>query len=133
MKQTLKFSAIAFLLFTAITTFAATSEMTHYEGQPELLTRASNPGDKIKKTSKAIDKDVFTEGTDIVYVSFSNPELQTIKLEVRDGLNRIVYSNEIDGEASLNKTFNFKGAYKGYYTIHVENEKESYSKEFEIL
>ncbi len=95
--------------------------------------RASNPGDKIKKASNAIDKDVFTEGTDMVYVSFSNPELQRIKLEVRDGLNRIVYSKEIDGEASVSKTFNFKGAYKGYYTIQIENEKKSFSKEFEIL
>ncbi len=36
MKQTLKFSAIAFLLFTATTTFAATSEMTLNDVQPEL-------------------------------------------------------------------------------------------------
>jgi hypothetical protein len=52
---------------------------------------------------------------------------------VRDGLNRIVYSKEIDGEASVSKTFNFEGAYKGYYTIQIENEKKSFSKEFEIL
>jgi hypothetical protein len=133
MRQTLKFSAIAFLLFTATTTFAATSEMTLNEVQPELSIRATNPGDKVKKEPNAIDKDVFTEGTDMVYVSFSNPELQRIKLEVRDGLNRIVYSNEIDGEASVSKTFNFTGAYKGYYTIHIGNEKKSFSKEFEIL
>jgi len=133
MKQTLKFSAIAFLLFTAITTFAATSERTHYETQPELSDITLHPGDKIKKVSSTIEDEIFTEGTDMVYVSFSNPELDLIKLEVRDGLDRIVYTNEIDGAATLSKTFNFKGAYKGFYTIHIAHGKKSFSKEFEIL
>ena len=132
MRQTLKFSAIAFLLFTATATFAATSKITHYEAQPALLNKITNPGDKIKKASNTMDKDVFTEGTDMVYVSFSNPELQRIKIEVRDGLNRVVYSKEIEGEASVNKTFHFNGAYEGYYTIQIQNEKKSFSKEFEV-
>ena len=68
----------------------------------------------------------------MVYVSFANPELQRIKIEVRDGLNRVVYSKEIDGEASVSKTFHFNGAYQGYYTIQIQNEKKSFSKEFEV-
>ncbi len=131
MRQTLKLSAIAVLFLTSMTTLASTVNPVSTvikNGNSIAINTHSD-----KSIADEAKNDVFSEGKDTVYVSLANPELKNIKIEVRDGLNRLIYSKQVTGATSIAKTFHFNNAFKGYYTIKLNNGSTTYSKEFEIL
>lgn len=115
MKQTLKLSVLVLAFFASINVFAN-----------------DNTKDPITVTSGIDAASIIVEHNDKVYVVFENPELQAIHIEVRDGLDRLVFKETLTDKASISKVFNFTKAYTGTYTITVNDGVNRYYKSVEI-
>ncbi|GGG24039.1 hypothetical protein GCM10011344_25990 [Dokdonia pacifica] len=119
MKNTLKLSLLFALLITSVHVNATTLE-TFVE------TKESNP--------KTITDDlVIREKDEKVSVILLNLDLNPIKITIRDGFGRIVFSETIKDNKTIHKSFNFKKAYKGSYSIKVRNGLTTYNKEIKII
>lgn len=92
----------------------------------------SNPTDPVKKENSSRANTIFVENNDKVYLNLDNPELNTIKVEVRDALDRLVYQEVFKDKEAVKKTLNFTKAYSGSYYITVCNGTNTFSKSIKI-
>jgi len=116
MKQTLKLSVLVIALLGSINMFANENLGT----------------DPVKITKSTNTSSVFVERNDKIYLILDNPELSSVHIEIRDGLDRLVYSETLKDKEAVKKTFNFTKAYAGFYQITVNNGTDFFSKAIEI-
>lgn len=116
MKKTLKLSVLVVAFFASLNLFANESTST----------------DPLKKEKTANAKTIFSERNDKVYVVLNNPELNTVYIEVRDAIDRLVYKETYKGQEAIKKAFNFTKAYAGSYNIIVQSGDDTFSKSIEI-
>lgn len=119
MKNTLKLSLLLTLLIASVHVNATTSE-TFTETEKT-------------STTDIADDLVIREKDEKVSVILLNLELNPVKITIRDGFGRIVFSETIKDNKTIHKSFNFKKAYKGNYSIKVKNGLTTYNKEIEII
>ncbi|WP_299766734.1 hypothetical protein [uncultured Dokdonia sp.] len=119
MKNTLKLSLLLALLITSVNIHATTLKTF-------VATEKSNP-------TTIADDLVIREKDEKVSVILLNLDLNPVKITIRDGFGRIVFSETINDNKTIHKSFNFKKAYKGSYSIKVKNGLTTYSKEIEII
>lgn len=145
MKRTLKITTMAVLLVTATAVQAeemSSTQLDHTLSQGISLPIAFDEGeilplsivdpiDKDKKDDKEVKK-VFIEKDEKVYIRLDNSSMNIIDIEVRDGFERIIYTEKVKKTGDVLKSLNFKKAYKGYYTIKVNDGAQTYSKEIAI-
>ncbi len=79
------------------------------------------------------DTYVIQEKDGKVSVNLLNLDLNPIKIIIRDGLGRIVFSETISDNNAIHKSFNFTNAYQGSYSIKVKDGSRTYNKEIEII
>lgn len=115
MKQTLKLSVLVLAFFASINVFANDKTV-----------------DPITATASIDVSSVIVERDDKVYVVFENPELQAIRIEVRDGLDRLIYRETLKDKAEIKKAFDFTKAYQGTYYVTVNDGVNTYFKAVEI-
>lgn len=113
MKKTLKLSAVIVVLLTS---FALNANNT----------------DPRKKVKTEVLPSIFSERNDKIFVVLDNPEMKAVSLEVRDGLDRLLYKETITEQAAVKKVFNFTKAYAGSYHITVRNATDVFSTAIEI-
>lgn len=83
--------------------------------------------------SKKIDhKPVYLKKDGKVYLNLLNLDLNPVDIEVRDEMDRLLFSETIDGTPTVAKSFNFKKAFKGFYTIKVKDGAIVYTEEIEV-
>ena len=116
MKNTLKLSVLVLAFFASINMLANDNTAT----DPRKISKDKN------STS------IFAERNDKVYLLLDNPELSAVKIEVRDGLDRLVYSEILEDKQAVKKTFNFTKAYAGSYHITVNNGTDVFYTAIEI-
>ena len=116
MKQTLKLSVLVIALFASITMFANDKTTT----------------DPVKAKENTTATSIFAEKNDMVYLRLDNPELSTIRIEIRDGLDRLVHSEILTDKEAVKKAFNFTKAYTGSYQITVNNGTDIFYTAIEI-
>lgn len=114
MKNTLKLTVAFFALLTSATIYA------------------NDNTDPIKKSKENRIETVFTEKDDTVYINLQNPELHNVSIEVRDNLDRLVYSERFKKIDLIQKALNFTNAYSGNYYVRVKTGLEIYKKTIEI-
>lgn len=145
MRHTLKIATMAVIFVTATAVQAEempSTQLDYTSSQPVSLSITSSEGetlplsivdpiDKDKKDDEEVKK-VFIERNEKVYIRLDNPSMNTIDIEVRDGFERIIYTEKIKKTEDVLKSLNFKEAYKGYYTIKVSDGVQTYSKEIAI-
>lgn len=140
MRHTLKLTAIA-VLFTTLGSVQAENMpstcLDHTSNQRILITTSYLDVSNLSlSTLDPIDKDkaktIFTKQGEKIYISLNNPLMNIIDIEVRDGLNRIIYTEKIKKTRTILKALNFKKAYKGYYTIYIADGTQTYHKEIAI-
>lgn len=115
MKKKLKLSVLVLAMFASFNVFAN-----------------DNTKDPITLTSRIDASSVITARNDKVYVVFENPKLQVIRIQVRDGLDRLIYRETLKEKAAVKKTFDFTNAYKGTYSVTLHDGVNSYYKAIEI-
>ena len=118
MKKVLKLSLLFTLLIASVSLYA---------GEIENTTKNKKP-----KSSTIKDNLVIREKNQKVSVLLLNSDLSPVKIIIRDGIGRIIFSETITNK-TIHKSFNFKSAYKGFYNISVKDGLKSYTKEIEIL
>ncbi|MEP0262455.1 hypothetical protein [Dokdonia sp.] len=118
MKNTFKLPLL-FILLIASVRVNATSFETFTKTEK---TNATNITDDL----------VIREKDEKVSVILLNLDLNPVKIIIRDGLGRIVFSETIN-DKTIHKSFNFKNAYKGNYRIKVKNGVTTYNKEIKII
>ncbi len=116
MKKTLKLSVLVIAFFASFNLFAI----------------ESNPTDPVKKENRTNAKNIFGERNDKVYVVLDNPELNTVYIEVRDAIDRLVYKETFKNQDAIKKAFDFTKAYTGLYHITVYNGNNTFYKSIEI-
>ena len=97
-----------------------------------LFANDSSTTDPLKKEKGTSTKTIFFERNDKVYVVLDNPELNTVDIEVRDALDRLVYKETFRDQEAVKKAFNFTKAYTGSYNITVHSGDNTFSKSIEI-
>jgi hypothetical protein len=119
MKNTLKLALLLTLLITSVNVNATGFE-TSIEGK--------------KPLTSAIDSDrVIREKGEKVSIILLNLDLSPVKIIIRDGMGRIVFSETINDNKAIHKSFNFTKAYQGSYSIKVKDGSTTYNKEIEII
>lgn len=116
MKKTLKLLVLVVAIFASINLFANESSST----------------DPLKTVKNAKDQTVFVERNDKVYIVLDNPERSSVHIEVRDAIDRLVYSETFKDKEEVKKAFNFSKAYAGSYHITVNNGSTVFYKSVEI-
>lgn len=116
MKKTLKLSVLIVAFFASFNLFATEINTT----------------DPLKKEKNATSKPIFVERNDKLFVILDNPELNTVYIEVRDAIDRLVYKETLKDQEAVTKSFNFAKAYAGSYKITVHSGEDTFSKSIEI-
>lgn len=137
MKQHIKLSAVMLLFFISARGLA--NDSTILSPSPYSLTDEAY--------SKTVNLEVFkknvvsktTAGSphfvvkgEKVFFSYNNPDLATISIEIRDGLDRLVYSESITQKEFILKSFNFESAFQGSYMIKISIGQQVFSTQIEI-
>lgn len=75
---------------------------------------------------------VFVKKGDTLLLNLLNLTQDTVRLEVYDSENRLVYSEKIDGEVVIEKAFNFEKAYEDEYTVVVVDTLGTYKETMKV-
>ncbi|MFC4635061.1 hypothetical protein ACFO3O_14160 [Dokdonia ponticola] len=119
MKNTLKLALLFTLLVTSVHVNATGSELFTDEKKPTIAT---------------IDTDrVIREKGEKVSINLLNLDLNPVHIIIRDGRGRIVFSETITNDETIQKSFSFTKAFKGNYSIKVKDGSTTYTKEIEII
>lgn len=119
MKNTLKLA----LLLTFLTTSVHVN-----------ATRSESFTEKKKPITSTVDSDrVILEKGEKVSINLLNLDSNPVDIIIRDGRGRIIFSETITNNKTIQKSFNFTKAYKGNYSIKVKDGSTTYNKEIEIL
>ena len=82
---------------------------------------------------KKIDhKPVFRKKDGRVFLNFLNSDLSPVDIKVRDSMDRLLFTETMNGTLNIQKSFNFTKAFKGSYTIIVKDGRKVYMEEIEI-
>ncbi|MGB7393362.1 MAG: hypothetical protein WA913_03110 [Pricia sp.] len=71
-------------------------------------------------------KPVFRKKSGMVYLNLLNLGLKDVEISVYDSSNRLVFSEKRENEMIIEKSFNFKKAYKDSYTVVVKDDNDTY-------
>lgn len=83
--------------------------------------------------SKKIDyKPIFRKKDGRVYLNLLNLDLNPVDIEVRDAMDRLLFSETMDGTLTVVKSFNFKKALEGIYIIKVKDGATVYTEEINV-
>ena len=87
----------------------------------------------VRIVSKEIDnKPVFRKKDGRVYLNLLNSDLNPVEIKVRDAMDRLLFSETMDGMLDIQKAFNFKNAFAGSYIITVKDGRNVYTEEIEV-
>lgn len=70
---------------------------------------------------------IFTQSKDEVKINYLNLDSSNVKIIVRDGFERIIYSLDVTEKQSIHKLLDFSKAYSGTYSISLKDNTENYS------
>ena len=88
---------------------------------------------EVEKTLIDVTLDpVFVKKGDTLLLNLLNLTQDTVRLEVYDSENRLVYSEQIDGEVVIEKAFNFEKAYEDEYTVVVVDKSGTYRETMKV-
>lgn len=83
-------------------------------------------------SEKIDNKPVFRKRAGKVFLNFLNTDLGPVDISVRDAMDRLLFSETMDGKFVVEKAFNFKGAFEGGYTIKVKDGDNVYFEEISV-
>lgn len=67
-----------------------------------------------------------------VILSFLNRDMGQVKIKIVDATGRILYTEVINDELIIEKSFNFENAYEGTYRVMIISSGEKYVKKIRI-
>ena len=77
-------------------------------------------------------KPLFREKDGKVLLNLLNLDLNPVELSVYDSSNRILFSEGIEGEQTIRKSFNFENALTDHYTVMVKDGENTYYEEIVV-
>jgi len=87
----------------------------------------------VRIVSKEVDnKPIFRKKDGRVYLNLWNSDLNPVEIKVRDAMDRMLFSETMDGILDIQKAFNFKKAFAGSYVITVKDGKNIYTEAIEV-
>jgi hypothetical protein len=138
MKQHIKLSVVMLLFFISARGLANDSTILSpnpYSLWVEAYSKTVNlevfKSNVVPKTTAGAPH--FVTKGEKVFFSYNNPDLATISIEIRDGLDRLVYSEVVTQKESILKSFNFENAFQGFYSIKISTSNQMFSTEIEIF
>jgi flagellar hook assembly protein FlgD len=72
----------------------------------------------------------FRKTKEKIFVNFLNLDKSKVDIKVYDEQYRVVFSETVTEEMTIEKAFNFQGAYAGNYRVVILDAKKSYSENF---
>jgi hypothetical protein len=75
---------------------------------------------------KEKSKPVFRQKGDRLYLNLLNLDGNDVKIKVLDSSDRVVYKETVQNEVTVEKAFNFEGAFADTYTVIVKDNEESF-------
>ena len=75
---------------------------------------------------KVNTKAIFREAGEKLFLNLLNLDANTIGIKVYDSANRILYKEEVAGATTVEKAFNFEGAFADTYKVVVKDGKTLY-------
>ncbi|MEN8799883.1 MAG: hypothetical protein ABF293_11580 [Flavobacteriaceae bacterium] len=71
-------------------------------------------------------KRIFRQQGDMVYLNMLNLLGEEVKIKVFDSSGRILFTEVIRNDSTIEKAFNFKNAYADSYTVMVKDSEGTY-------
>ncbi|MBT8184901.1 MAG: hypothetical protein KJN76_08665 [Eudoraea sp.] len=78
-------------------------------------------------------KPVFRQKGDRLFLNLLNLDGNEVNIKVIDGSNRVVYQESVKNEVTIEKAFNFEGAFEDTYTVIVKDDEESYYENVTVI
>ncbi len=122
MKQILKNTIVAALMFTTVVGLANGPEKTFgkkaLEVETNLITIELDP--------------VFKKKGQIIFLNLLNLDQEKVTIKVYDSEGRVVFKEVIEGDLVVEKAFNFENAFEDDYTIVVIDNNKSFKEVVEV-
>lgn len=122
MKQILKNTIVAALMFTTVVSLANGPERTFgkkaFEVEKNLITVELDP--------------VFKKKGQKLFINLLNLDKQKVTIKVIDSNGRVVFKEVIKGDVVVEKAFNFERAYEDDYTVVVIDNDETFKEKVAV-
>lgn len=82
---------------------------------------------------KERSKPVFRQKEDRLFLNLLNLDGNEVDIKVIDSSNRVVFKETVKNKVTVEKAFNFEGAYEDTYTVIVKDDKQLYYEYVSVL
>lgn len=122
MKQILKNTLVAALMFTTVVSLANGPESTFgkkaFEVEKNLIKVELDP--------------VFKKKGQKLFMNLLNLDQEKVTIKVIDSEGRVIFKEVIEGDVVVEKAFNFESAYEDNYTIVVIDNDKTFKEKVSI-
>ena len=77
-------------------------------------------------------KPIFRQKGDKVFLNMLNLQGEKIEIKVYDSSRRLLFKETITDELTIEKAFNFEGAYEDSYTVMVKDSEGTYLERISV-